>query len=92
MTVNANLLKSKTACIGGIGTGMHENEYLLTIIKITRHHIFFNMSVNGSLANTDGYICLPKADFDRLFRDLFRSSKGRCIKNYSSNPPTEFYF
>jgi len=52
---------------------MHENEYLLTIIKITRHHIFFNMSVNGSLANTDGYICLPKEGSSDL-RPVFPGS------------------
>ncbi|MCL2337879.1 MAG: hypothetical protein FWC60_10705 [Firmicutes bacterium] len=71
---------------------MHENEYLLTIIKITSRHIFFNLYVNGSLASSEGYICLTKEDFERFFRDLFRSSKGRCAKNYSTNPPTEFYF
>lgn len=71
---------------------MHENEYLLSIVRITRHHVFFNLFVNGNLSNTDGYICLPTGDFDRLFRDLFRSSRGRCVKVFSQNPPTEFYF
>ncbi|MBF7082185.1 hypothetical protein IT084_04245 [Desulfallas sp. Bu1-1] len=68
------------------------NEYHLSITKITRCHVFFNLFVNGYLANTDGYICLSREDFDRLYRDLFRSSHGRCIKSYSTNPPTEFYY
>lgn len=71
---------------------MRDNEYRLSIVKVTRHHVFFDFYVNGTRANTDGYICLAQEDFDRLFRDLFRSSKGHCIKVYSQNPPTEFYF
>jgi len=67
------------------------NEYRLSMVKVTKHHIFFNFYVNGSLANTDGYLCLPVEDFHRLFQDLFRSSRGRCVKNYSTNPPVEFY-
>ncbi len=71
---------------------MSENEYLLSIVRITRYHVFFDFFVNGNQANTDGYICLPREEFNRLFRDLFRSSRGRCIKSYSQNPPTEFYY
>ena len=68
------------------------NQYELSIVKITKGHVFFNLIVNGYLANTDGYICISKEDFEQLYRDLFRSSKGRCAKIFSTNPPTEFYF
>lgn len=67
------------------------SEYRLTIVRETPDHIFFNFFVNGSLGNTDGFICLNKVDFDQLFKDLFKSSKGNCIKAYCCNPPTEFY-
>lgn len=68
------------------------NQYELSIVKITKGHVFFNLIVNNYLANTDGYICLSKEDFEQLYRDLFRSSRGHCVKSFSTNPPTEFYF
>ncbi len=71
---------------------MRYNEYLLSIVQLTRHHVFFDFFVNGAQANTDGYMCLTIEEFDRLYRDLFRSSRGRCVKSYSTNPPTGFYF
>ena len=67
------------------------NRYQLIIIKKSRFHIFFNFFVNDSLANTEGYICLETEDFDQFYKDLFKSSRGQCIKAYSTNPPTEFY-
>ncbi|TYO94698.1 hypothetical protein LX24_02165 [Desulfallas thermosapovorans DSM 6562] len=70
---------------------MLSNKYQLSIVTLTKNHVFFNFFVNGSLANTDGYICMSINDFDRLYKDLFRSSKGQCTKNFSSNPPVQFF-
>jgi hypothetical protein len=67
------------------------NRYQIIIVRKTRFHIFFNLFVNNILTNTDGYICMEKEDFDRFFKDLFRSSRGNCFKAYSINPPAEFY-
>lgn len=67
------------------------NRYQISIVRKTRFHIFFNLYVNGVQANTEGYLCLETKDFERFFKDLFKSSRGNCIKTYSSNPPTEFY-
>lgn len=67
------------------------NEYRMTIVKETPDHIFFNLFVNSSLSNLQGFICLSRTDFDQLFKDLFKSSRGNCIKAYCCNPPTEFY-
>ncbi len=67
------------------------NEYRLTIVKETQHHVFFNFFVNGCLSNLDGFICMGKENFDRLYKDLFKASKGNCIKAFCCNPPTEFY-
>ncbi|MCL6638141.1 MAG: hypothetical protein K6T80_00490 [Firmicutes bacterium] len=67
------------------------NEYRLTIVKETSEHIFFNFFVNGSLSNLNGFVRLRKNDFDQLFKDLFKASRGNCIKAYCCNPPPEFY-
>lgn len=67
------------------------NRYYISIVRKTRHHIFFNFFVNGALSNTDGYICMETRDFDRFYKDLFKSSRGNCVKAYSTNPPCEFY-
>jgi len=67
------------------------NEYRLIIVRETPHHIYFNLFVNGSLSNIQGFLCLEKQSFDRLFKDLFRASKGKCIRAYCQNPPTEFF-
>jgi len=68
------------------------NKYQLVIVKQTRHHIFFNLLVNGGISNTNGYNCLPTEEFNRLYKDLFRASRGNCAKVYCQNPPTEFYY
>lgn len=67
------------------------NQYRITIVKETPNHIFFNLFVNSSLTNLQGQLCLSRDDFDRFFKDLFKSSKGNCIKSYCCNPTTEFY-
>lgn len=67
------------------------NQYRLSIVRVTRRHTFFHLFVNGALTNTDGYICMENGEFDRFFKDLFKSSRGNCVKAYSTNPPCEFY-
>ena len=68
------------------------NKYRLVIVKQTRHHVFFNLLVNDGISNTNGHNCLPLEEFNRLYRDLFRASRGNCVKEFCFNPPTEFYY
>jgi hypothetical protein len=58
------------------------NRYTLTVVKEVDGSVYFNLFVNGSLANLGGLLYLSKEAFDQLFKDLFRGSKGNCIKAF----------
>lgn len=56
------------------------NEYKLVIVVETKEHSYIRMFVNNVLANPEGLIRLKHSELDQLFRDLFRGSRGKCIK------------
>ncbi|MFZ5650782.1 MAG: hypothetical protein ACOY4I_08005 [Bacillota bacterium] len=56
------------------------NEYKLVIVVETKDHAYIRMFVNNSLANPEGLIRLKHSELDTLFRDLFKASRGKCIK------------
>lgn len=56
------------------------NDYRLVIVVETREHVYIRLFVNNVLANPEGLIRLKHAEVDQLFRDLFKGSKGNCIK------------
>ncbi|GBF32945.1 hypothetical protein DCCM_2042 [Desulfocucumis palustris] len=56
------------------------NEYKLITVVETKEHAYIRMFVNNSLINTEGLIKLKHEDLDQLFKDLFKGSRGRCIK------------
>ncbi len=58
------------------------NRYTLTVVKEAEDGVYFNLFVNGNLANLGGLLYLGREAFDQLFKDLFRGSKGNCIKAY----------
>ncbi|MBE0465679.1 MAG: hypothetical protein IBX71_00425 [Candidatus Desulforudis sp.] len=58
------------------------NRYTLTIVKEANDGVHFNLFVNGGLTNLGGLLYLRKEAFDQLFKDLFRASKGNCIKAF----------
>jgi len=62
------------------------NEYKLVIVVETKEHAYIRMFVNNSLSNPEGLIRLKHADLDNLFKDLFRASRGKCIKCRCPSP------
>lgn len=58
------------------------NRYTLTVVKEADGNIYFNLFVNGSLVNPGGLLRLETEVFNQLFKDLFRGSKGNCIKAF----------
>lgn len=62
------------------------NEYRLVIVVETKDHSYIRMFVNNTLINPEGLIRLKHSELDQLFKDLFRSSKGNCIKCRCTNP------
>lgn len=62
------------------------NEYKLVIVVETKDHVYIRMFVNSSLANPEGLIRLKHNELDQLFRDLFKASKGNCIRCRCVNP------
>ncbi|MCL6612306.1 MAG: hypothetical protein K6T66_12265 [Peptococcaceae bacterium] len=62
------------------------NEYKLVIVVETKDHAYIRMFVNNSLVNPEGLIRLKYSELDQLFRDLFKASKGNCIKCRCVNP------
>jgi hypothetical protein len=62
------------------------NEYKLVIVVETKEHVYIRMFVNNSLVNPEGLIRLKHGELDQLFRDLFKASRGRCIKCRCVNP------
>lgn len=62
------------------------NEYKLVVVVETKDHVYIRMFVNNSLVNPEGLIRLRHSEVDQLFRDLFKASKGNCIKCRCVNP------
>ena len=58
------------------------NRYTLTVVKEVEDGFYFNLFVNGNLVNLGGPLYLGREAFDHLFKDLFRGSKGNCIKAF----------
>ncbi|MFZ5590429.1 MAG: hypothetical protein ACOY81_01270 [Bacillota bacterium] len=56
------------------------NEYKLVIVVETKEHSYIRMFVNNVLVNPEGLIRLKHSELDQLFKDLFRGSRGKCIK------------
>nr|WP_152947380.1 hypothetical protein [Desulfofundulus thermobenzoicus] len=52
----------------------------MVVVVETREHAYIRLFVNNVLANPEGLIRLTHAELDQLFRDLFKGSKGKCIK------------
>lgn len=62
------------------------NEYRLVVVVETKEHAYIRMFVNNVLVNPEGLIRLKHAELDQLFKDLFRGSKGKCIKCHCPYP------
>lgn len=62
------------------------NRYTLTVVRETGGLVYFNMFVNATPVNPGGVLCLKQELFDQLFKDLFRGSKGNCIKAFCAHP------
>ena len=56
------------------------NQYKLVIVVETKEHVYIRIFVNDTLINPEGLIRLKQAELDQLFRDLFKGSKGNCIR------------
>lgn len=56
------------------------NEYKLVTVVETREHVYIRIFVNDTLVNPEGLIRLKHAELDQLFRDLFKGSRGKCIR------------
>jgi len=56
------------------------NEYKIVVVVETQEHAYIRLFVNNVLANPEGLIRLKHAELDQLFKDLFRGSRGKCIK------------
>ena len=62
------------------------NEYRLGVVVETKDHVYIRMFINSSLVNPEGLIRLKHPELDQLFRDLFKASRGNCIKCRCVNP------
>ncbi|MGQ9823946.1 MAG: hypothetical protein ACUVSK_02940 [Desulfotomaculales bacterium] len=56
------------------------NEYRLVVVVETKEHAYVRMFVNNVLVNPEGLLRFKHAELDQFFKDLFRGSKGKCIK------------
>jgi len=61
------------------------NEYRLVIVVETKEHAYIRMFINNALVNPEGLIRLKHSDLDQLFKDLFKASRGNCIKCRCTN-------
>lgn len=62
------------------------NQYKLVIVVDTKDYVYIRMFINNSLINPEGLIRLKPPELDQLFKDLFKASKGNCIKCRCVNP------
>ncbi len=56
------------------------NKYKLVTVVETQEHAYVRMFINDTLVNPEGLLRLKHAELDQLFKDLFKASKGHCIK------------
>jgi len=56
------------------------NEYKLIITRETPTSIYFNFFTNNELINKNDSLCLKREEFDQFFKDLFKGSRGNCIR------------
>jgi len=56
------------------------NEYKLVVVVETREHTYIKMFINNVLINPEGLISLKHEELDQLFKDLFKGSRGKCIR------------
>lgn len=56
------------------------NEYKLVTMVETKEYVYIRLFINGILVNPKGLIRLKHEELDRLFRDLFKGSRGRCVR------------
>ncbi|SFH17629.1 hypothetical protein SAMN05660649_04150 [Desulfotomaculum arcticum] len=56
------------------------NEYKLITVVQTKEYVYIRIFVNETLVNPEGLIKLKHSELDQLFRDLFKGSKGKCIR------------
>ncbi len=56
------------------------NEYKLVTVIETAEHVYIRIFVNNNLINPEGLIRLKHEELDQLFKDLFKGSKGKCIR------------
>jgi len=56
------------------------NQYKLVTVVETKEHVYIRIFVNDTLINPEGLIRLKQAELDQLFRDLFKGSRGNCIR------------
>ena len=56
------------------------NEYKLVVVIETKDHAYIRLFINNALSNPEGLLRLKHCELDQLFKDLFRASKGNCIK------------
>ncbi len=56
------------------------NQYKLVTVVETKEHVYIRIFVNDILINPEGLIRLKHAELDQLFRDLFKGSRGNCIR------------
>jgi len=56
------------------------NQYKLVIVVETKEHVYIRIFVNDILINPEGLIRLKQSELDQLFRDLFKGSRGNCIR------------
>ena len=61
------------------------NEYRLVVVVETKEHSYIRMFINNALVNPEGLIRLKHQDLDQLFKDLFKASRGNCIKCRCAN-------
>ena len=56
------------------------NEYKLITVVQTKEYVYIRIFVNETLVNPAGLVKLKHNELDQLFRDLFKGSKGKCIR------------
>ncbi|MFZ5596484.1 MAG: hypothetical protein ACOY31_05680 [Bacillota bacterium] len=62
------------------------NQYKLVVVVETGEHAYIRMFINDTLVNPEGLIRLKHSDLDQLFKDLFKGSRGNCIKCRYTSP------
>lgn len=56
------------------------NKYKLINVMETKEYVYLKIFVNDNLINPEGLIRMKPQEYDQFFKDLFRGSRGNCIK------------